>query len=42
LGNFVSVDETVRLNELLNGRRKDLEALLAEWEEVAQSIEANT
>jgi ATP-binding cassette subfamily F protein 3 len=42
LGNFVSVEETVRLNEVLTARRADLEALLAEWEEVAQSIEANT
>jgi ATP-binding cassette subfamily F protein 3 len=42
LGNFVNVEETVRLNDLLNARRRDLEALLAEWEEVAQSIEANT
>jgi len=41
LGNFVSVEETVRLNELLTARRVGLEALLAEWEEVAQSIETN-
>jgi len=41
LGNFVSVDETVRLNRLLNTRRAALETLLAEWEEVVQSIEAN-
>jgi ATP-binding cassette subfamily F protein 3 len=42
LGNFVSVEETRRVNELLTARRADLEALLTEWEEVAQSIEANT
>jgi ATP-binding cassette subfamily F protein 3 len=42
LGNFVNVEETVRLNDLLNARRADLEALLKEWEEVAQSIEANS
>ncbi len=42
LGNFVSVDETRRLTELLDARKKDLENLLAEWEEVAQLIEANT
>jgi ATP-binding cassette subfamily F protein 3 len=42
LGNFVSVEETVHLNDVLNARRADLEALLAEWEEVAQSIEANS
>jgi ATP-binding cassette subfamily F protein 3 len=42
LANFVNVEETVRLNDLLNARRGNLEALLKEWEEVAQSIEANT
>jgi ATP-binding cassette subfamily F protein 3 len=42
LANFVSVDETKRVNELLEARRSDLEALLFEWEEVAQLIEANS
>ena len=42
LGNFVSVEETVRLNDLLTARRATLETLLAEWEEVVQSIEVNT
>jgi ATP-binding cassette subfamily F protein 3 len=42
LGSFVSTEETRRLSELLNARRADLEALLGEWEEVAQSIEANS
>ena len=41
LANFRSVEETRDLTELLNARRKDLEALLAEWETVAQTIEAN-
>jgi ATP-binding cassette subfamily F protein 3 len=41
LGNFVSVDETVRLNDLLAARRARLETLLAEWEDVVQAIEAN-
>jgi ATP-binding cassette subfamily F protein 3 len=41
LGNFVSVEETVRLNDLLSARRTALQTLLAEWEEVVQSIEAN-
>ena len=41
LGNFVSVEETVRLNDLLTARRADLEKLVGEWEEVVQSIEAN-
>ena len=42
LGSFVSMEETRRVTELLNARRADLEALLGEWEEVAQSIEANS
>jgi ATP-binding cassette subfamily F protein 3 len=42
LGSFVSIEETRRVTELLNARRADLEALLGEWEEVAQSIEANS
>ena len=41
LANFVSVEETVRLNELLTVRRSSLEKLVAQWEEVVQSIEAN-
>ena len=41
LGRFVNVEETSRVSDLLNARRADLEALLAEWEEVAQTIEAN-
>jgi len=41
LGNFVSVEETVRLNDLLTARRVSLEKLVAEWEDVVQSIEAN-
>jgi ATP-binding cassette subfamily F protein 3 len=42
LGNFVNVEETKRVHELLQARRADLEALMMEWEEVAQSIEANS
>ena len=42
LGNFVSVEETKRVTELLEARRADLEALMIEWEDVAQSIEANS
>ncbi len=40
LGSFVSVEETLRLTGLLDARRADLQALLAEWEDVAQSIES--
>ena len=42
LGNFVNVDETKRVTELLEARRADLEALMAEWEDVTQLIEANS
>ena len=41
LANFVSVEETVRLNDLVTTRRAALEQLVAEWEEVVQTIEAN-
>jgi len=41
LSNFVSVEETKLNTELLAARRADLEALMREWEEVAQAIEAN-
>jgi hypothetical protein len=41
LTNFSSVEETVRIHDLLDARRKDLELLLAEWEEVAQAIDVN-
>ena len=42
LGNFSSVEETQRLTGLMEARRADLESLLAEWEEVANTIEANS
>ena len=42
LGNFVSVDETKRVTGLLDSRRADLDALMSEWEDVAQTIEANS
>jgi ATP-binding cassette subfamily F protein 3 len=41
LANFRSVEETVMLNDLLTARRADLDALMTEWEEVAQAIEAS-
>jgi ATP-binding cassette subfamily F protein 3 len=41
LANFVSVEQTVELSELLTARRRDLEALMAEWEEVEKTIQAN-
>ena len=42
LANFVNVDETKRIMELLEARRSDLEALMLEWEDVVQLIEANS
>jgi ATP-binding cassette subfamily F protein 3 len=41
LGNFRSAEETIRLTELLTARRTDLDNLMAEWEQVAELIEAN-
>jgi len=41
LANFVSAEETRRVAELLEGRRADLAALLGEWEQISQSIEAD-
>ena len=41
LSNFVSAEETKLNTELLAARRADLEALMREWEEVAQAIEAS-
>jgi len=41
LANFRSAEETRDLTELLAARRKDLEGLMTEWEDVAQTIEAN-
>jgi ATP-binding cassette subfamily F protein 3 len=42
LANYVSADETRRVSSLLDARRAELEALLAEWEDVAQTIEVNS
>jgi ATP-binding cassette subfamily F protein 3 len=41
LADFKSVEETLRLNHMVEERRKSLEKLMAEWEEVAELIEAN-
>jgi ATP-binding cassette, subfamily F, member 3 len=40
LGDFKSVEETMRLTELVAGRRKDLEARVAEWEQLSAELEA--
>jgi ATP-binding cassette subfamily F protein 3 len=41
LSNFVNAQQTMDLSELLDARRKDLESLMKEWEEVEATIEAN-
>ena len=38
---FINVEETVRLNELVKARRKELEARVAEWEELSAELETN-
>ena len=42
LADFKSVEETVRLNQLVEERRASLAKLMNEWEEVAELIEANS
>ncbi|HLI83072.1 MAG TPA: ABC-F family ATP-binding cassette domain-containing protein [Bryobacteraceae bacterium] len=42
LSNFISAEESQRTAELLEARRADLSARMAEWEKVAESIEAMT
>ncbi len=42
LADFKNVEETMRLNQLVEERRSSLEKLLAEWEEVAELIELNS
>jgi ATP-binding cassette subfamily F protein 3 len=41
LANFTSVEKTMKTNERLGRSRADLEALMTEWEQVSQTIEAN-
>ena len=41
LANFTSVEKTMKTSERLGRRRADLEALMTEWEQVSQTIEAN-
>ena len=38
---FVSAEETKRLMDLQESRRRELEAAMAEWEEISSAIEAN-
>jgi cell fate (sporulation/competence/biofilm development) regulator YmcA (YheA/YmcA/DUF963 family) len=41
LAEFINVEETVRLNDLLMARRKELETRVAEWEELSAELETN-
>ncbi|HWE07496.1 MAG TPA: hypothetical protein VG274_12350, partial [Rhizomicrobium sp.] len=41
LGEYKSAEETVRVSALLDQRRKDLEARVAEWEELTSELEAS-
>ena len=38
---LTSVEKTMKTSERLGRRRADLEALMIEWEQVSQTIEAN-
>ena len=40
LADFKSVEETVRLNELVTARRRELESRVAEWESLSAELEA--
>jgi ATP-binding cassette subfamily F protein 3 len=41
LADFKSVEETVRISEIVAERRKQLEARVAEWEEVSGELEGS-
>jgi ATP-binding cassette, subfamily F, member 3 len=41
LGDFKSVEETLRLNELVASRRAELETRVAEWEQLSAEMEAS-
>ena len=41
LADFRSVEETLRLNDLVSQRRTQLESTVAEWEDLSASLEAN-
>ncbi|HEX5432098.1 MAG TPA: ABC-F family ATP-binding cassette domain-containing protein [Bryobacteraceae bacterium] len=40
LGDFKSVEETMRLTDLVSERRKDLESRVAEWEQLSSDLES--
>jgi prefoldin subunit 5 len=39
LADFKSVDETLRINDLVAARRRELELRVAEWEQLSAEIE---
>ncbi len=39
LGNYKSAEETLRLSQLVEGRRNDLQNLMNEWEQVAEVLQ---
>jgi ATP-binding cassette subfamily F protein 3 len=41
LADFRSAEHSLQVNDLLQARRRDLENLMLEWEDVSQTIEAN-
>jgi len=41
LGDFKSVEETLRLNELVTSRRTELESRVNEWEQLSAELEAS-
>ena len=41
LADFKSVEETVRLNDLVTARRRELETRVAEWESLSAELEAS-
>ncbi len=41
LANYKNPETTIEVNDLLNARRLDLDNLMTEWEQVAETIEAN-
>ncbi len=40
LADFKSVEETMRLNDLVSARRTELESRVAEWEEFSAELES--
>jgi hypothetical protein len=39
LQNFISNEETLRLTQEMNTHRGELQALMSEWEDLAQALE---